>query len=590
MIVRMQKITLLASEKYASETVGELRKLGVLHIKHLKKPHANYITSLQYKLARLERALAIIGTSSLQEKELDAQTLNYAIKEIITLDEQRQELIQRCKDLEEKCLWFEEWGKILYSSLGELKRAGIFVKFYIGNKYSLRNISKDKLVYIVRRKKNQVYIVHFSLNPEESLNLPQVEMPPENLYSLQKRRYILSDDLKLINRKLSKFSSYQNCLLNYKKELLKKLEFCQVRFGMVQEESLCCLQGFAPKNSVSKIAKAAKREGWAMIAEEPDNPEEVPTLIRNPKWIEIIKPVFKFMGTLPGYKEYDISFWFLIFFSIFFAMLIGDAGYGLIFLVLTFFARKKLPQLPSASFFLMYVLSSVTIIWGAITGTWFGLERIARMPILNSLVIDKIDSFVASNQVFMIYLCFLIGAIHLSIAHGIVAFRFLNSLLALAQIGWIGIIWTVFFIARRLILDRPIPDFTLSLGILSVALIVLFSHPQKNILKAVAISLADLPLKAISSFSDIVSYLRLFAVGYATLAVASTFNNMAINTGFNSILTGLIAAAILFFGHSLNIILGVLAVIVHGLRLNMLEFSGHLNMQWSGREYKPFKE
>ena len=126
---------------------------------------------------------------------------------------------------------------------------------------------------------------------------------------------------------------------------------------------------------------------------------------------------------------------------------------------------------------------------------------------------------------------------------------------------------------------------TLSAG---VALVLLFQNFQRNVVKGVLATLADLPLSLISAFSDIVSYLRLFAVGYASVVVASSFNGMA-GPMLGSPLTGLFGAVILFLGHGLNIILGMMAVIVHGIRLNMLEFSGHLGMQWSGKPYKPFK-
>jgi V/A-type H+-transporting ATPase subunit I len=86
-----------------------------------------------------------------------------------------------------------------------------------------------------------------------------------------------------------------------------------------------------------------------------------------------------------------------------------------------------------------------------------------------------------------------------------------------------------------------------------------------------------------------VSYVRLFAVGLATVAVATNFNGMAAKVGFG-FPSGLISAFILFFGHTLNIIMGAMAVIVHGVRLNMLEFSGQLGMQWTGVPYKPFQE
>jgi V/A-type H+-transporting ATPase subunit I len=92
------------------------------------------------------------------------------------------------------------------------------------------------------------------------------------------------------------------------------------------------------------------------------------------------------------------------------------------------------------------------------------------------------------------------------------------------------------------------------------------------------------------SFGDIVSYVRLFAVGAAGVAIAGAFNHMALAIGARTLLTGLVCFIILFLGHTLNIVMGILAVLVHGVRLNVLEFSGHLDMEWSGTEYAPFKQ
>jgi len=188
----------------------------------------------------------------------------------------------------------------------------------------------------------------------------------------------------------------------------------------------------------------------------------------------------------------------------------------------------------------------------------------------------------------MMYLCFLVGAIHLTIAHALIAARNVKSPVALSQLGWIGIIWGLFFVAGKLVLSKPFPDFGLLLLFAGMALVLLFANFQKNIAKGALVTLGDLPLSVIGSFSDVVSYLRLFAVGFATFIVASSFNSMAASAGAG-LIGGLIAAIILFLGHGLNIILALMAVVVHGIRLNMLEFSGHLNMQWSGKPYRPFK-
>ena len=313
-------------------------------------------------------------------------------------------------------------------------------------------------------------------------------------------------------------------------------------------------------------------------------------MLRQPKWLMIVNPIFSFMGALPGYNELDISFWFLLFFSLFFGMLIGDAGYGLIFLLASFYFSKKMKNAPREPFILINVLSVATIIWGIISGNWFGFQKIGQLPFLNLMIIDQMDAFADANQMFIMYLCFFIAAIHLSVAHGISTVKYINSPVVIAELGWICVVWTLFFASGTLVLNKSFPGFMVVVFLVGVVMILLFANFQKNIFKGMTTTLTSLPLDIISAFSDVVSYLRLFAVGYATVAVASSFNDMAGELGFNSVLTSPLSAGILLFGHSLNIILALMSVIVHGIRLNMLEFSGHLNMQWSGRPYAPFKE
>ena len=296
----------------------------------------------------------------------------------------------------------------------------------------------------------------------------------------------------------------------------------------------------------------------------------------------------KFIDIVPGYKEVDVSIYFLIAFALFFAMLVGDAGYGLIFLLMTFFLRKKLTTQVSV---LIYVLSGATILWGVLSGTYFGSEKIAALPVLNQLIVPEIASFGVDNVSFMMHLSFLIGAIHITIAHSIRAFQLINSLRAMSEIGWIALIWGLFFVSEQLVLGKPIPSWGSWLFIVGTVFVALFSKESNSIIKSIGVSLANLPLSLISGFSDIVSYVRLFAVGMATSAVAASFNNMILpeDTEGVGILKLVAMAVALMLGHGLNAILALMAVMVHGIRLNMLEFSGHLGVQFSGEAYKPFR-
>ena len=138
-------------------------------------------------------------------------------------------------------------------------------------------------------------------------------------------------------------------------------------------------------------------------------------------------------------------------------------------------------------------------------------------------------------------------------------------------------------------LGRPFPQVMTWVFALGFCMVLFFANFQKNIIKGALATLINLPLSVVSAFSDVVSYLRLFAVGVATVVVAVSFNAMVADMASGSIIGMVAAGVVLLFGHSLNLALGVMAVVVHGLRLNMLEFSGHLGMEWSGREYDPFR-
>ena len=146
----------------------------------------------------------------------------------------------------------------------------------------------------------------------------------------------------------------------------------------------------------------------------------------------------------------------------------------------------------------------------------------------------------------------------------------------------------MYFLANDMVLGQAAPSFIWPLFIVSVALIVLFMTPVRQ-LKTEWFNHVMLPLNLVSNFVDVVSYIRLYAVGTASAAVAASFNGM-LAPMLGSWNTGLLAAVMLFLAHALNIVLSLMGVMVHGVRLNTLEFSGHVGLQWTGRPYDPFRK
>ncbi|MFH1797988.1 MAG: hypothetical protein ABH844_01400 [Candidatus Omnitrophota bacterium] len=595
----MKKLTLLVSEKQRDAFVLKLREAGALHVKHVKSCDTHEVRFIEERAVKLEKMIQALssysGSGAVSQEarpEEERQIFSIALEVENSLQEKKENRL-KIKKINEKQEWFKMWGEINPKDISALKEQGVNLRIYKIPKTLSSVIPARAVIYkfTIKKDKNYTYEAVVTFKNDETLPFDEIKMPDESKDDLTKQLAKRKERENGIDVFLKETAARTlNTARREKEKLKKEQEFLKVRCGMSEEGKFSYLQGFCPRNKINKIVSMAREFGVGYLIEEPDDPDDTPTLITNPKWLKMIAPVFQFMNTLPGYGEFDISFYFLLFFSLFFAMLIGDAGYGLLFLGTTFWARKKFKNLPKEPFLLMYVLSGATIVWGILTGTWFGAENIPYKPFLSTG--DE-------NQKMLIYICFAIGAVHLTIAHLLKAVRMINSAKALAEAGWIMILWVMFFAAGKFVIGNPFPDAGVWLLGLGFILVLLFTKPEKGIMKGAIAMMTELPLSIISSFSDIVSYLRLFAVGYATVIVARSFNSMAfpaeagVSAGFslkNGILGAFGSAAILFFGHALNIVLGFMAVIVHGIRLNMLEFSSHLGMQWSGKKYEPFCE
>ncbi|MDZ7822277.1 MAG: hypothetical protein U5N26_11045 [Candidatus Marinimicrobia bacterium] len=352
-----------------------------------------------------------------------------------------------------------------------------------------------------------------------------------------------------------------------------------------------------------KSQKPLEKNSWGFVEEKPELSDLPPTKLRNAKWVQIIQPVFDFLGTVPGYREKDVSMYFLIFFTVFVAMIVGDAGYGSLFLILalaaTISTKKKEQKLPKMVV-LLYVLSVATIFWGAITGTWFGSVAIASVPFFRSLIIPEITSFPElfpnmeiNPQDRVMLICFILAVIQLGLASILNFIELLPKLKAFEHVGWFSLTVGLFPLVLNLVLGMDMPGFVFPLIATGFVFIVFFSRqePGKNFFKGVLAGFSGAFktfLDSISSFSNIISYIRLFAVGMATVAIASSFNSIAADLNQGPAIVG--AIILLLIGHGLNIIMALLSVVVHGIRLNVLEFSGQLGLEWSGYKYQPFKE
>lgn len=593
MIVPMKKAAILCETDDAESTVKYLRTLGLLHVEHQNVPSGSDITGLKEQVSFIRSSIDILDSATLSgvrnppQEPIDGDWREISGR-LIERAKRRDQLESQSRNILGQVREWESWGDIDQEQVENLKRHGIYLTLY-------QVPLKEKVTFpadvIVKTIFTTGDIAHCVTISRRAFDCPFLEVPPpkKGVTALKTEHTEILTSIEKIQQEICDDSRFREDFIATQKKIEKEIEFREVVHGMGREGSICYVTGYIPYDMEAPLLSEAKRRKWGVLVTDPSDVDEVPTLIRNPRWISLIKPVLGLLGLTPGYRELDTSAIFLVFFSIFFGILIGDAGYGLAYLIITlllqkFVLRKMIMENPEmkTTITLFYLLGGCALVWGLLTGTFFGQTWFLAagyqppVPQLN-------------DTGFMQSFCFFLGALHLSIAHAWNASLKYPSLALFADIGWICVLWTAFFLARTLILGVGFPSFGIWLILAGILLVVLFTHPQRNIFKGIGTGLGAVALSIVNNFTDVVSYIRLFAVGLATLAISETTNTLAFEFG-DGIVALVAGVVILITGHGLNILLGPMSVLVHGVRLNVLEFSGHANVIWSGTAYEPLRE
>ncbi len=591
MIERMVKATVICRKEDQIATLKGLRKLGVMHIDQVQNPCSTEVTAVKEGLEKVNQSIFILSETKTSE---EAKTYSKANPKILTdflirtIDENNS--LQKEIEIKEKSLEkLLPWGNFSFDSIEKLEACGVYVYLCSSAKKEVEKFRSKGVIEIISKNKGRYYFVLISKEKHKKDELPLDSLPTAktSLNDLEWEIETINDMIQENRKLIDDLSANLEIIKEYKTKLEEALEFCVSKETLEKEKNLVYIKGYIPKKKEHLFLSTAKKDGWGVLLEKPKEEDIVPTCLNIPKAFRMSKPIFDFLGISPGYKEWDISWCFLIFLGIFFALIIGDAGYGVIFLlvgiVLKFFLKRNKNAQLTLNLFIFF--SILTIIWGSMTGTYFGVAEKALPKQMHGL--DFLSNPETKNRNLQL-ICFLVAAIHLSLAR---IWKFLiimrYSIRALGQLGWALVIWGNFFTAVKLILfpDMAFPAFVFWLYGVGVGFILLF-YVHWNKPEAIF----ETPLSLIQSFVDVLSYIRLFAVGIAAVYIAENFNMMGEQVVEISHWLAVFAFIILIAGHSLNIVLGLMAVLIHGIRLNALEFSNHMELKWAGIQYKPFKK
>ncbi len=633
MIVPMKKVSLITMGDKKRQTLKKLRKAGIVHI-DLTEGSGRRLSELGDQISLLEDALYIIPKS--KNKGTKTANIDQSLamaKEVVELSEQKKACLSEKIMLDAELERQKDWGDIDPDCLRELADKGVDIAFYEvpRTEYAALCDGVKVLRLDADRRKVRFLLVNGDSTITASLKEYRLSMPKLSSAKIEQKIAELNSNENNIEARIASYSEYYDSFKSAVKALEKEVEFETYATAMNEQElstdtkrdiSVAYFRGYVEAEKVDELKKTAADNSWGLLIEEPSEEDNVPTKLKNNRLVSLIYPLTDFLGTVPGYFEYDISGWFLAFILVFFGIIFGDGGYGLLIcaaaaiLIIGSLAKKKTP---SSAFLLVGLFGLSTVLWGTLTCTWFGLspEQLPRwlgalsVPVISNVYADKIWTLpwtadgvgLTTAQNLQIF-CFSLALIQLTVAHIKGAVRNKKTLKMLGDIGSILQLFGIFYLVLSLVVNPVVFSFGLviggiPIGIVSVALIVVgfvlsfvFSNYEGSIIKSVLTSLTNIVsvlLGVVNVFSDIVSYIRLWAVGLAGAAISATVNELA-GPLFGNFMFMILAIVLLVFGHGLNMILNVLSVIVHGIRLNTLEFSSHLDMSWSGHKFKPFEE
>lgn len=639
MIVPMKKVSLIIKGDKRRETLKRLRKLGILQIE-ITEGSGEKLEKAKGQISLLENASAYVQEKKQKKVEMIEadvpKTLEIA-KEVVALAEEKKECQAEGIAVQVEIERIKDWGEFDPQSILDLAKNGIEILFFETPKTDYEKLDDCVKILSLGETKTSVRfaIVRSGIEGEDevidSLNNYRFELPQMSADELNKKAEELNHRVEELDEKIASYAGYLKSMKKAIKASEKDVEFETFATGMMDEnistnenDDFCVsyFNGYIEADNVELLKQEAKEHSWGLVIEEPTEEDNVPTKLKNNKFVSLVYPLTDFLNVVPGYNEYDISGWFLVFILIFFGMIFGDGGYGILVtaaaavpIVKALASKKPVPP----TFILVALLGLSTIVWGTLTCTWFGLTpeqlpgwlKSLSIPVISNVYSDKIwVPFWMENGVGLTtaqnlqIFCFILALIQLEIAHIKVAITTRKSLRVLGEIGSMIELLGMFYLVLSLVVNGEVFSFglvisgipvgTLAIAFVAVGFVMNFVFVNYNgsILKSILESLVNIVsvlLGIFNLFSDIVSYIRLWAVGLAGGAISATVNEMA-GPLLGHFAFMIFAIILLVFGHGLNMILNVLSVIVHGVRLNTLEFSNHLGMSWSGYKFRPFEE
>lgn len=612
-IVKLQKITLYGRASQRDLVLDELQQMGCLHLIDL--PGNNGAKPLEdAQRQQVLESIKYLQSCAIQNGHQhaaypEAQDCLSVSRQALENQHRQDQLIEERDQLRKAIDLVEPWGEFRLPPPDQT--AGLQLWFYQvplrqqaivqGLREPWQLVSEDRqfrYIAVVSQNEPNLPLTRLTLDQRPLSELRErLQQVGEQLDQLHWERVALTRHLKLLQRDL-----------NLADDKIARAEAVR---RMARDEKLFALQAWAPRSTLQTLQDFATRHSLALTVTAPTEDEQPPTLLKNPQAVAGAQGAVTFYMT-PAYKSWDPTWIMYGSFTLFFAMIMSDAAYSALLALGLAIIWNRLGGSQSMRQFrlLLLALVSASIIYGVLAGSYFGATPAA----LEKFQLKLEGEPLVNNKTAMMLLSLGIGVLHLALANGITFWRNLGNSQAFCSLGWslalIGgfalgtysqptnpaALWTAQLVGSAPESFQPLVRQLGLYGLVGgLGMVFLFSSSRPLFSSRISDWLwrpidGLMGLTKISqAFGDTLSYLRLFALGLASAQLAVTFNDLAMGVREIPGLGIVLAILILVIGHAVNIVLGIMSGVVHGLRLNCIEF-----FNWSltdeGYPFQPFSK
>ena len=611
MVDKMIKYSFILLSEETDGFLSRLQELGVVDVTRSAKPIDEHSAAMLDSVANAKRVIGKLESINYTKDEnkkaielayaraaADKDMVGGAQKNLATLAE--LEAAKAASDKEVKAR--SPWGKFDKSRLEQLETLGYAVRYYITPKKKFNEEWAELYpLQVVADDNNTVWFVTVAeKGADYTFPLDPVQAPEGSWEDAQKVSDRLAAEIALVKGQLLRYKENVAQMTKDYEQSLVDLDMYLAKAGTesAADDMLTLVEGFAPAENEENLCKALDATGVLYIKEDAKEEDNPPIRLKNNKFVKMFESITGMYG-MPNYGEYDPTPVVSVFFLLFFAMCMGDAGYGLALILIGLAIKKEWVKIGMFEGLggLITTLGVATTVVGFFLGTAFGvsLPDVEWIPeaARNCMLTGEIMGYPTQ-----MVLAIAIGVFHLCLAMVIKAVGYTQRLGFKENIstwGWLILILGGIMVGALALMGVMNSSITkiaiIVIGIVSALGIFVFNTPGRNPLVNIGAGLWDTYNMVTGIMGDVLSYIRLYALGLAGGMLGAAFNDLGMMVrGDGGVAGWIFFVLILLLGHVINLLMSCLGAFVHPLRLNFVEYFKNAGYEGKGKKYNPLKK